>query len=182
MLSRDEKLTLLSAARRTMEAYLTSGVKPELKADTERLKEEAGAFVTLHKGDQLRGCIGSFTGEGPLLGTVQSMAVAAATRDPRFPSVTSEELSGLSLEISVLSPLRVASAEEVEVGKHGIYITRAHHRGVLLPQVATEHGWDRETFLDHTCIKAGLPPGTWKDKETTIELFSAEVFGEGEDE
>ena len=178
MLSRDEKLTLLAAARRTIEGYLASGQRPALEATTERLREEAGAFVTLHQGENLRGCIGSFTGEGPLLQTVQQMAVAAATRDPRFPSVTADEVPALTLEISVLSPLRVGTADEVEVGLHGIFITRGYHRGVLLPQVATEHGWDRETFLDHTCLKAGLPPGTWKDHETTIELFTAEVFGE----
>lgn len=177
-LNTEEQNLLLGLARRTLEVYLATGKRPELEKASGRFMEESGAFVTLHQGENLRGCIGTFIGEGPLLETVQSMAVAAATRDPRFPSVEADEVPGLTLEISVLSPLREGSADEVEVGVHGVFITRGHHRGVLLPQVAVEHGWDRETFLDQTCLKAGLPPGTWRDAETNIELFTAQVFSE----
>ena len=178
-LNAEERAALLALARHTLEVYLASGERPKLEAASGGFMEESGAFVTLHQGDDLRGCIGSFIGEGPLQETVQNMAVAAATRDPRFPSVQADEVPGLTLEISVLSPLRHGTPEEVEVGVHGVYITRGRHRGVLLPQVASEHGWDRETFLDHTCLKAGLPPGTWRDAETHIELFTAQVFSEG---
>jgi uncharacterized protein len=177
-LSPDDKQQLLQAARRTLEEFLSTHRTPSIEAASPRLIEPRGAFVTLHRGHKLRGCIGTFEAAGPLIDTVQRMAVAAATSDPRFPSVTREELEEIHLEISALTPLRSASADEVEVGVHGIYITRGFYRGVLLPQVATEHHWDRETFLDHTCIKAGLPPAAWREPDTKIELFSAEVFGE----
>ena len=127
----------------------------------------------------LRGCIGSFTGSGPLVDTVREMAVSASTRDPRFPPLSEAELGEVDLEISVLSPLRpVSDPNEIEVGRHGIFITRGFHSGVLLPQVASEYGWDRETFLEHTCAKAGLPADAWRDADTRIEVFEAQVFGE----
>ncbi len=177
-LSEQEKSALLELARRTLLVHLRDGTTPPAEAPTEGMRQPAGAFVTLHEGERLRGCIGTFVSDDPLVETVQSMAIAAATRDPRFPGVTAAEVAGLTLEISVLSPLQAGRAEDVEVGTHGVYITRGHRRGVLLPQVATDHGWDRETFLDHTCLKAGLPPGTWREEGTLIELFTAEVFGE----
>ncbi len=178
MLDREESEALLRAARRTLEVFLKTGRTPDIQDAPKGLRQEAGAFVTLHKGEQLRGCIGTFTSDDPLLDTVQSMAIAAATRDPRFPEVTVQELPELHLEISILSPLREGRAEEVEVGVHGIFITRGSRRGVLLPQVASERGWDRDIFLDHTCLKAGLPPGTWKEEGTLIELFTAEIIKE----
>lgn len=177
-LSEAERKELLEAARRTLEVYLNDRHTPSIETSSEALLERRGAFVTLHKESQLRGCIGTFEETEPLIDTVQRMAVAAATTDPRFPPVKAEELSSLAIEISALTPLRRASPEEIEVGVHGIYMTRGFQRGVLLPQVATENRWDRETFLEHTCLKAGLPTNAWKEADTQIEIFSAEVFGE----
>jgi AmmeMemoRadiSam system protein A len=177
-LSGAERDELLGVARRTLSEFLAVRRTPVVDNVSRPLLERRGAFVTLHKGRSLRGCIGTFDASDPLLSTVQRMAIAAATSDPRFPPVTADELDDLHLEISVLSPLRRVRADEVEVGVHGVYITRGMFRGVLLPQVATEHGWDRETFLEHTCIKAGLSPDAWRDPETRIEVFNAEVFAE----
>ncbi len=177
-LTDEERAQLLRTARRTLEEHLASGQRLAVDASSPALQQERGAFVTLHKHGRLRGCIGTFEAQGPLQETVQRMVIAAATTDPRFPTVTADELPQLDMEISVLSPLQAVSAEEIEVGTHGIFITRGGRRGVLLPQVATDHGWDRETFLSHTCIKAGLPTSAWREPDTVIEAFSAEVFGE----
>jgi AmmeMemoRadiSam system protein A len=112
---------------------------------------------------------------------VAEIAAASASKDPRFYPLKEEDLKNFTLEISVLSPLRkIDGFDEIEVGKHGIYLEKGYYRGVLLPQVATEHGWDRETFLRQTCIKAGLPTEAWKSEDTEIYIFSAEVFGEGD--
>jgi AmmeMemoRadiSam system protein A len=177
-LTQDEREELLRVARRTLEVYLAGQQAPIIETDHSTLMQHRGAFVTLHKGKQLRGCIGTFEAAEPLLSTVQRMAIAAATTDPRFSRVTPDELPSIHIEISALSPLREGSADDIRVGVHGIYITRGMRRGVLLPQVATENGWDRETFLEHTCIKAGLPVTAWKEPDTRIEIFTAEVFGE----
>ncbi|AEH44729.1 AMMECR1 domain protein [Thermodesulfatator indicus DSM 15286] len=180
-LNEAEKALLLYIARESITSAL-EGRPPRLPREIPpKLLEPYGAFVTLHKHGQLRGCIGTFHPEGPLYKTVFEMARSAAFNDPRFPPVTLEELSEIDIEISVLSPMwRATSIDEIEVGKHGIYIIRGINRGVLLPQVAVEYGWDRETFLDHTCLKAGLPPGCWQDPETEIYLFTAEIFSEKE--
>ena len=179
-LSTDGRKALLKIARDTIESYAQGGGKPPLPSSpSSELEARQGAFVTLHQRGRLRGCIGTFLGEGPLVQTVQNMAVAAGWEDPRFGQLSEDELSGIDIEISVLSPLReIKDISEIEVGKHGIYITKGINRGVLLPQVAVEQGWDRDTFLSHTCIKAGLPPETWKGQDLKIEVFSAEVFGE----
>lgn len=177
-LSESEQQELLRAARRTLEVFIATRQRPSIETSANALLEPRGAFVTLHKGTGLRGCIGTFEARDPLIDTVQRMAVAAATTDPRFPPVEAHELPELDIEVSALTPLAEADPEQIRVGVHGIYITRGAQRGVLLPQVATEHGWDRETFLEHTCLKAGLPPSTWKEAGTRIEIFSAEVFGE----
>lgn len=169
---------LLAVARRTLEAHLAREPRPLFDAPGAALLEPAGAFVTLRRSGELRGCIGTFEAEQPLIDTVQRMAVAAASSDPRFERVQAHELDQLTLEISVLSPLREATADEVQVGRHGVYVTRGMRRGVLLPQVATEQGWDRETFLDHTCLKAGLPATAWRDDDVRIDLFTAEVLSE----
>jgi AmmeMemoRadiSam system protein A len=137
-----------------------------------------GAFVSLHKGGKLRGCIGSFSGEAPLPDIVWQMAKAAAFKDPRFKPLQKEELADLKVEISVLSPLQKSSPQQVEVGKHGIFIISPRGRGVLLPQVAAEYGWDRETFLQQTCLKAGLPASAWKDADVEVYLFTAQIFAE----
>jgi AmmeMemoRadiSam system protein A len=116
----------------------------------------------------------------PLWEAVRENAIAAAFRDPRFPPLGPEELDQVLIEISALTPLRTARPEDVEVGRDGVLVEHGASRGLLLPQVATEYGWSREEFLDHTCRKAGLPAGSWKDSGTVISLFSAEVFGEDE--
>ncbi|HUT62428.1 MAG TPA: AmmeMemoRadiSam system protein A, partial [Anaerolineae bacterium] len=153
------------------------GPVPEFDNFNGKLGEKWGAFVTLNKKGQLRGCIGHIIGDKPLITTVAEMAMAAALQDPRFPRVESTELSDIDFEISVLTPIRrIKNIEEIVVGRDGIIITRGWNKGLLLPQVATEYGWDRITFLEHTCNKAGLPKDAWKDKNTVIEMFSAEVF------
>lgn len=137
--------------------------------------------MTLHKDGQLRGCIGYIEAVKPLLDTIEEMARAAAFSDWRFNPVTAPELPRLEIEISVLSPITaVADPASIVVGVHGLIVSRGSKRGLLLPQVAVEWGWDRETFLAQTCVKAGLPESAWKEKGTKIECFSAEVFSEKE--
>jgi AmmeMemoRadiSam system protein A len=144
---------------------------------TGNLQTKCGAFVTIHKQGMLRGCIGSIESDNPLVKTVADMAEAAAFRDPRFRPVTEEELPYLDLEISVLTPLqKITDPEQIEVGKHGIVIRKGYRSGLLLPQVATERDWDCITFLGETCRKAGLPMNAWKDPDTDIFVFSADVF------
>jgi len=173
-----EKSALLALARATIVARVNGQPLPELAKTTKGLESQSGCFVTIKQKGQLRGCIGSFVSARPLWQTVQEMAVSAATRDPRFYPMKPADLSDFSLEISVLSPLQlIQSVEEIKVGVHGIYLIKGAAHGVLLPQVAVEYGWDRETFLRHTCLKAGLPENSWQ-KECEIYLFSAEVFGE----
>jgi AmmeMemoRadiSam system protein A len=177
-LTDEQKRFLLKLARDTIWAALNNESKPRVEVKDEVLTKPCGAFVTLHKYGQLRGCIGSLIGEKPLFLTVQEMAISAAFQDPRFPPLTKEEFSEIEIEISVLSPLqRITDVEQIEVGKHGIFLVKGFYRGVLLPQVATEYGWDRYQFLDHTCMKAGLPPGCWRSG-AEIYIFSAEVFSE----
>jgi len=180
-LNREQQALLLRVARDAIGDQLRSGRVPKADTDDPVLLEPRGAFVTLHLAGALRGCIGTFVSQQPLIHTVQEMAISAATRDPRFPPLQPAELDEIDIEISALSPLRpVSDPNEVEVGRHGIFIKRDFYSGVLLPQVATEQGWDRETFLQHTCLKAGLPPAAWRDPKTTIEVFEAQVFGEQE--
>jgi AmmeMemoRadiSam system protein A len=180
-LSNEEKKTLLKLARKTIEQYLKDGSRAKLPEAMGMLGERCGAFVTLHSHGQLRGCIGNMVGRGPIVETIREMAIAAATQDPRFHRVATEELKDIDIEISVLSPMkRITDVSEIEVGTHGILMRQGLNQGVLLPQVATEYGWDRETFLAHTCLKAGLSTEAWKDPSTVIEIFSAEVFGEKE--
>ena len=178
-LTAEEKRYLLDLARRTIQARVHGNPLEYQKPESQTLQEERGAFVTLHKHGQLRGCIGYIEGIKPLYLTIIDMAEAAAFNDPRFPPVQADEVDDLDIEISVLTPLRrVEDIREIEVGKHGILLRRGIYQGLLLPQVATEYGWDRETFLDQTCLKAGMPPGCWKDSETEIYIFSADIFSE----
>lgn len=180
-LGNDERRALLGLARKAIARRLKLDRPAPSTAAASGLTERNGCFVTLHKAGRLRGCIGRFTSDEPLPRTVEEMAEAAAFEDPRFPPLSKNELDEIDLEISVLTPMRrVARPDEVEVGRHGVYIIRGHCRGVLLPQVATENFWDRETFLEHTCLKAGLGRDLWKDPKTEIYVFSAEVFGEKE--
>jgi len=142
------------------------------------LKEKRGVFVSLHRDGSLRGCIGCIEGFEPLYVSVAELAVAAATEDPRFPAVAPRELESIEIEISVLSPLElIDDITRIEVGKHGLFIRKQIFSGLLLPQVATKYGWDRITFLEETCTKAGLGRNEWK-KDADIYIFSAEVFSE----
>lgn len=174
----EDRRFLLELARTTIAAGLCDRPLPSPMPDSAFLLETRGAFVTLKIDGALRGCIGHVIGVAPLWRAVRDNAAAAAFDDPRFPPLTADELEHAHIEISVLTPLCRSSAEEVVVGRHGVLIERGAARGLLLPQVATEYGWDRETFLDHTCRKAGLEPGSWRRPETTISTFSAEVFAE----
>jgi len=170
---------LLKIARTSIENHLKRQKAPEFKIEDENLLQKRGAFVTLHHHEQLRGCIGYVLPYKPLYQTVAEMAVSAATSDPRFPSVTLDEMEEIDIEISALTPLRkIDNTDEIEVGKHGLYMKRGGRSGLLLPQVATEYNWSREEFLEHTCRKAGLPKDAWKDNKTEIYIFSAQVFGE----
>ena len=168
---------LLAIAHRAIERYLKNGILFAEAPGSPLLSEPGAAFVTLTEAGRLRGCIGYTEAVAPLFRTVQECAVAAATEDPRFPSVTVAELSMLHIEISVLTPLRPIRPEEVQVGTHGLVVSLGSRRGLLLPQVADEQGWDRETFLSQTCVKAGLPPDAWR-QGATIQAFTAEVFSE----
>jgi AmmeMemoRadiSam system protein A len=176
-LSDDEKTTLLKIARTTIESRIKGKDAPEFTPDSETLKENRGAFVSLHRKGNLRGCIGHIQATKPLYKTIQEMAISAAFQDPRFEPMSEKELEDLDIEISVLTPMKpVTDINEIEVGKHGLMIVKDYYSGLLLPQVATEYGWDRETFLEHTCMKAGLPVNAWKDSDTKIYAFSADVF------
>ncbi|MDR1211415.1 MAG: AmmeMemoRadiSam system protein A, partial [Spirochaetaceae bacterium] len=141
-----------------------------------------GAFVTLRRGTRLRGCIGRMSSPAPLIETVRELAVEAALGDPRFPPLGSRELEACGIEISVLSPLaECPDPETVRVGLHGLYLVYQGRSGVLLPQVPVEQGWDRQAFLDYICVKAGLPPDSYRAKGARLYTFTALVFGEEED-
>ncbi len=177
-----ERRLLLALARDAVESEVR-GAPPRLSIPTDGpLSAPGAAFVTLHSHGSLRGCIGTFDRSRSLAQTVREVAMSAAVDDPRFPRVHEDELASLSLDVSILTPPGPATSGEVEVGRHGLQIAARGRRGVLLPQVATEHGWDRERFLSETCRKAGLPPDAWRDPTTRIETFEAEVFGEPEDD
>jgi len=176
-----DKKQLLKIARETLDAYIRTGKKPDFQVNSPMLTSNGAAFVTLEKnpGKQLRGCIGHVVAQEPLWRCVRDMAVAASTEDPRFPRVRENELKDIHIEISVLTPpTPVKDVSEIHVGEHGLIIGRGWNRGLLLPQVATEYHWNRETFLDQTCLKAGLPAGSWREPGTKIEKFSAVVFDE----
>lgn len=180
-LTDDHRKTLLGMARQSIAAVL-GGRAPEWKEDDveDILRRPAGAFVTLRTQEgELRGCIGSIRAVEPLYRAIASSAISAAFRDPRFEPLRPGELERLELEISVMGPIEVVTnVEEIEVGRDGLIISRGQYAGLLLPQVATEYGWDRGTFLDQTCLKAGLPRGAWRGGDCRVEKFSATVFGE----
>ena len=180
MLDPDARTALLAIARSSVRAA-TEGREPDDPVpDLPILHAPGAAFVTLRKAGTLRGCIGHLAAEQPLWISVREMAAAAATRDDRFPPITPGELPGLDIEISVLSPRRrIAGPEQVVIGRDGLFVRLGTSSGILLPQVATEHGWGDEEFLSQTCRKAGLDPDAWTDPATSIESFTAEVFGDG---
>lgn len=173
-----EKQLLLEVARRA----LTVGVEkresiPDFPAD-EVLRQPGGAFVTLHRRGRLRGCVGQLPSKDPLIEVVAHCAKAAALEDPRFKPVRAEEVAEIEIELSILSALEDATLEKIEAGKHGLVVSRGWQRGVLLPQVATEFKWQAARFLEETCLKAGLEREAWKDPQTRIQAFTAEVFSE----
>jgi AmmeMemoRadiSam system protein A len=176
-----QKQTLLKVARDTVEAVITGGKVLKPTSDDSELNAACGCFVTLKNKGRLRGCIGQFTSDSPLIELVVEMAKASATSDPRFfaDRITAGELEQLDIEISVLSPLkRTDEPLSLRLGVDGIYIKKGCVSGCFLPQVATETSWSKEEFLSYCCAhKAGLPPDAWKDPKTEVYFFTAEVFG-----
>jgi AmmeMemoRadiSam system protein A len=181
MLNPIQRSHLLRIARESIEAVLR-GSRPQLDpaALDEDLLRPSGCFVTLKTGHgELRGCIGSIIPTSPLYQAVSTTAISSALRDPRFLPLRPEELPGVAIEISVMGPIEpVADVESIVVGQHGLIVTVGRRAGLLLPQVASEYGWDRHTFLRQTCLKAGVQPDSWRSPECRLEYFSAEVFGE----
>lgn len=183
-LTGDERAFLRELARRAVSAAAHGAAAPDPEAVarerglslSERLRERRGAFVTLHEGERLRGCIGMIEGRLPLVHTVADNARSAAVDDPRFPPVTPDELSNITIEISALTPLRAVDGPAgVEVGRHGVLLQKQGRQAVFLPQVATEQGWDLATTLTHLCRKAGLPVDAWREG-ACLHVFEAEVF------
>jgi AmmeMemoRadiSam system protein A len=174
----EERQILLRLAHASIEAALDKREIP-LDPPSPHLAEPRGAFTTLYFRRQLQGCVGFVFPVASLYRTVAETARAAAFEDTRFPPVTHEQAPNLQVSLSILSPLQPLRAEDVEIGRHGLLISQLGRRGLLLPQVPVEHGWDRVTFLEQTCRKAGLPPDAWR-KGATIEGFTAEVFGDVE--
>ncbi len=176
-LSEDEKTRLKKIARESIEAAVRGKKSPEYKNLTGKLTAEYGAFVTITKFGNLRGCIGHIVGDQPLYKTVIQMAKAAALEDPRFPPVMEKELKDLEIEISVMTPIEpVKDFKDIVIGWDGLIIKRGHNQGLLLPQVASDYGWSVEEFLEETCNKAGLPADAYKLEGTQVLKFSAEVF------
>lgn len=178
-LSEEDKEELLNVAKKTLEEYVRNKKIPDFKVKSEVLQKKCGAFVTLKKNGALRGCIGHIVAEKPLFLVIRDMAIAASTQDYRFPPVKPSEIDEIEIEISVLTPMqKVNSADEIKVGRDGLMIRRGYNSGLLLPQVPVEQGWDKETFLEHTCYKAGLPARAWESSE--LWKFQAIVFSEKE--
>jgi len=177
-LNEDQQDYLLKTARQSIRQHLKTGAAPEVEVQDPRLNEKRGVFVTLKKDRQLRGCIGYPWPHKTLLKAVIESAAAAATQDYRFQTISLEELPAIHIEISVLSrPWKIEDVSEIEVGKHGIIVSKGPNKGLLLPQVPVEWDWDRETYLRHVCLKAGLEENDWK-KGVRIEVFTAQVFSE----
>lgn len=177
-LTPDEQRILIDLARRSVAARLESRSLPRLEFSPSRLLLPQGAFVSLHRGGRLRGCVGMVLPERPLAETVVACAAAAATEDPRFDPLQAAELPDVTIEISALDPpFRVTDPSQVSIGTHGLLVTERRRRGLLLPQVAVEQGWDLPTFLEEACLKAGLPPDAWA-RGAIVEAFSAQVFSE----
>jgi len=178
-LNEQQQQILLRLARNTIEQYVTDRKVPDIPAGDPAFLPERAVFVTLHKHGQLRGCIGGLEAREPLAEAVRSSAVSAATQDPRFPPVKPDELDDLEIEVSVLSPLqKIDSPDEIVVGEHGVMVAQGMRRGVFLPQVAPEQGWDRDTMLNYLCAhKAGLPADAWR-RGADLYVFTTQVFSE----
>ncbi len=180
-IGRDERRALLRLARAAVMARLTGTPPPPLPMGMPRLEERQGAFVTLRLAGALRGCIGVVEPARTLADTVVSCAAAAATEDPRFPSLRIEEIPGISIEITALAaPEAVTDTGTIILGRHGLMVDAPDRRGVLLPQVATEQGWNVETFIRETLLKAGLPPDALRRKAARLLRFEAEIISEEE--
>jgi AmmeMemoRadiSam system protein A len=177
--SLEQRRILLRIAHQAILCVLEGRPAPEVQPFPPGLSEPRGVFTTLYLDRELRGCVGYAVAIAPLYRAVAETARAAAFDDSRFLPVTKEEAPRLEVSLSVLSALVPIRPEAVEVGRHGLVISQGARRGLLLPQVPSEHGWDRETFLEQTCRKAGLPPDAWR-KTATIEAFTAEVFGDSD--
>ena len=178
MFDQDQRAILLTLARESIAIYLDTR-SITTPPPMEFLRSPGAAFVTLKIDNELRGCIGSIDASEPLGEAIVHSAISAAFRDPRFPPLTQQEFPLTRLEISVLSEFETrTNPEEIVPGIHGLMITHQKNRGLLLPQVATEYDWDRETFLSYTCRKAGLSPDAWKNPDTIIETFTAEILTE----
>jgi AmmeMemoRadiSam system protein A len=177
-LSSDDYRALLALARRAISSAIIEKQILDFPPYSAALTAPAGAFVTLHRGGQLRGCVGQVESPDPLAETVARAAINAALHDSRFPQVEAEEIRSLEIEISVLSPLESIVMEAIIVGHHGLMITKGEHRGLLLPQVAAERRWSCQVFLEETCAKAGLPRDAWREPSTRVFAFAAEVFSD----
>ena len=176
-LSAEEKEKLREVAFHAIRSRCLGQSMPDIAVESPGLKKPGAAFVCIHKGKDLRGCIGMIEACAPLWETVKKMAIQAAFADPRFCAVARDELDKIDIEISVLTPMRrIGDPSEIETGKHGLFIRKGARSGLLLPQVATEQNWNREQFLEWTCHKAGLPGKAWKDKDVELYVFSADVF------
>jgi uncharacterized protein len=181
MLTTEVQRQLLRVARQALEARVRGLRVPE-SAGIGASRPRHGAFVTIFHRDDLRGCLGRVTSDLPLPGLIHHLAQEVADSDPRFDPVRPGELDEIRIEVSVLTPEReIQSAAEIEIGRHGLIVDRGSHRGLLLPQVAVEYAWDSETFVAHTCLKAGLPADAWQHGARMF-VFEAQVFGEHADE
>lgn len=176
MVSDNGSLRLIQLARQVIKNYLEEGkwqLYPDSSSD---LQETQGAFVSVYVKEQLRGCIGHIVSDAPLYQTVQHLAIKSITQDYRFQPLAKSELDHLDIEISILTPLKkVSDIGEIQIGTHGLYLEKDRYSGLLLPQVATDHGWELDEFLFHLCRKAGLAPNDWQFGE--LYCFEAQVFG-----
>lgn len=177
-LSELDRSALLRLARKSIEEAVCRDHWPEVIPHDGVFAERSGVFVTLHVRGQLRGCIGVIEAEESLGESVARCAVSAALQDPRFSPLSTDELADLDVEISLLTPPQPIRPEEVVIGRHGLLISQGSRRGLLLPQVATEHQLSRERFLEETCRKAGLPTDAWKNPSTKLYAFTCEVLAE----
>jgi AmmeMemoRadiSam system protein A len=183
-LSSEHRRVLLRLARAAVEAAVRNAPRPDWPRDDAVLSAPGAAFVTLRNRatGELRGCRGEVAAVGPLAESVVEGAIAAAIDDPRFPAVVEEEVPTLTIELSRITPMRPARPDEVEVPRHGVMISHRGRRGLLLPQVAPEQGWNREQLLAGVCRKAGLPPTAWRDPGARLDVFEAEVWGDADAE
>jgi AmmeMemoRadiSam system protein A len=179
-LSSDDWLALVDIARRAISSAVLEKSIPDLPNFTGALAEHRGAFVTLYRGENLRGCVGQVENPGPLVDVVARSAINAALNDTRFSPVAADEIPQLNIEISVLGAPERILPEEIVAGRHGLLVVRGSLRGLLLPQVATERNWTARRLLEETCVKAGLERDAWRDPATHVYGFSAEIYSERE--